>query len=130
MFDFLDCISRPIIPSVVVGGIFTAITTKVSPHLAPQLFGTNCAILYSYSALQCPMEALHGRQSSLHNAVAGGTIGYFGVERRVMSVPFEAALDENIFRKLPQRVSTPVRGAIVYGCGAWFLAGVLSGKPI
>jgi hypothetical protein len=34
------------------------------------------------------MEIIHGRQSSLHNVAAGGLIGYIGVTRGNMGVPF------------------------------------------
>ncbi|KAL3798127.1 hypothetical protein ACHAWO_010871 [Cyclotella atomus] len=34
------------------------------------------------------MEIIHGRQSSLHNVAAGGLIGYLGVTRGNMGVPF------------------------------------------
>jgi hypothetical protein len=44
--------------------------------------------IYGYNVIQCPMEIIHGRQSSLHNVAAGGLIGYLGVTRGNMGVPF------------------------------------------
>jgi hypothetical protein len=34
------------------------------------------------------MEIIHGRQSALHNVAAGGMIGYVGVSRGMIGVPF------------------------------------------
>jgi hypothetical protein len=38
--------------------------------------------------MQCPMELIHGRQSSLHNFIAGGTLGYLGVTSGRLGIPF------------------------------------------
>lgn len=50
--------------------------------------GYYSAFIYGYNILQCPMEIIHGRQSALHNVASGGLIGYIGVTRGNMGVPF------------------------------------------
>lgn len=50
--------------------------------------GYYSAFIYGYNIIQCPMEIIHGRQSSLHNVAAGGLLGYIGVTRGGMGVPF------------------------------------------
>mmetsp|Transcript_6600 Transcript_6600/g.16432 ORF Transcript_6600/g.16432 Transcript_6600/m.16432 type:complete len:100 (-) Transcript_6600:13-312(-) len=92
----------------------------------PQLFATNCGLLYIYHALQCPMEALHGRQSLLHNVVAGGTLGAFGVQAGRLGIPF---LDSSFFWRYPS-ISPAMAAFAVYGGLAGVLGGVLGGKSL
>lgn len=94
-----------------------------NPAALPMAFAWNTAMVYSYVVLQCPMEALHGRQSLLHNAAAGATLGYIGVNARMLGV-FNL---EPTF--LINRIPLPVGGALVYGTLAGLLGG-LSGKRI
>lgn len=52
------------------------------------LKGKYIGFLYIYNALQCPMEAIHGRQSLWHNILSAGTIGYVGFSRGWLGIPF------------------------------------------
>ena len=56
--------------------------------MSPQGFAINIGALYTYHVLQCPMEALHGRRSVLHNGLAAGTLGAVGVQAGILGVPF------------------------------------------
>lgn len=44
--------------------------------------------LYTYNAMICPMEAIHGRESALHNAFSGAILGGIGVQKGLLSIPF------------------------------------------
>ena len=81
--------------------------------------------IYLYNVVQCPMEAIHGRQSLLHNVAAGGMIGYVGVSRVVLGIPF---VDPSFVYKYPQ-LSAPGLAFLVYGGMAGLLAG-LGGKSM
>lgn len=76
--------------------------------------------------MQCPMEALQGRPSVLHNVLAGGTLGYLGVERGFIGVPMYGALMSvrAIARTPPALVGFAVYGGL---CG---LLGSLGGKTL
>jgi hypothetical protein len=81
--------------------------------------------IYVYNIVQCPMEAVHGRQSLLHNVMAAGMLGYVGVSKGVLGVPF---IDSSFAYRYP-RVSPPMLAFAVYGG----IAGALSafgGKPL
>ena len=81
--------------------------------------------VYAYNILQCPMEAIHGRQSLLHNFLSAGTIGYLGVNRGFLGVPF---VDYTFYYRNPQ-LSPGVVGFVVYGGLAGVFA-MLQGKRI
>ena len=87
--------------------------------------GRYVGFLYLYRALQCPMEAIHGRQSLLHNILSSATIGYVGVTRGWLGIPF---VDQYIFYRYPSLRPGTV-GFVVYGAiGGAF--GALSGKKL
>mmetsp|Transcript_1508 Transcript_1508/g.2144 ORF Transcript_1508/g.2144 Transcript_1508/m.2144 type:complete len:97 (+) Transcript_1508:1-291(+) len=86
--------------------------------------GRYIAAIYAYNAVQCPMEAIHGKQSSLHNLFAGGTLGYLGVQTGRLGVPF---VDPHALYSY--RVPPAVIGGAIYG-GMGFLLATLGGKPI
>lgn len=81
--------------------------------------------IYIYNALQCPMEAIHGRQSLLHNIGSGATLGYLGYRAGVFGIPF---VDPLTFYRYPALKPSLVCAA-VYGAGAGVLA-ALGGKPL
>ena len=72
------------------------------------------------------MEALdpRGRPSLLHNAFAGGMLGYVGVGHGIVGIPFGHILPSALYRLRPAQA-----GAVVYGAITGTL-GALSGKPI
>uniref|UniRef100_A0A6V2QN44 Uncharacterized protein n=1 Tax=Ditylum brightwellii TaxID=49249 RepID=A0A6V2QN44_9STRA len=86
--------------------------------------GSYMAGIYAYNAVQCPMEAIHGKQSSIHNLIAGGSLGYIGIRAGRLGVPF---VDPYAFLRFG--LSPAAVGAAVYG-GMGFLLATLGGKRI
>lgn len=121
-----DCLTRPVVTSITLGGIFTGINVMQGSRLTPRLAAINVGGLYAYNVLQCPMEAIHGRPSALHNALAGAILGYVGVASRQLGIPF---VDAYFFYRYPQ-LSPSVVGAAVYGGITFALASLLGGKPM
>ena len=92
---------------------------------APKAFVRNFAFINAYNVLQCPMEAIHGRRSLIHNVVAGGILGYVGVVKQIIGIPF---VDGAFFKMYP-KITPPIMGALVYGAiGGIF--GVIGGKKL
>jgi hypothetical protein len=121
-----NCMTRPIGSSLIMGSVFTAISVAQGQPLTPRLAGMNIGGLYLYNILQCPMEGIHGRESSLHNAASGAILGYIGVASRQLGIPF---LDPYTLMRYPQ-ISPPLAGAAVYGAMTFVFAAALGGKPI
>lgn len=121
-----DCLSRPVVTSITLGSIFTAVSVMQGARLTPRLAALNIGGLYCYNVLQCPMEAVHGRRSALHNAAAGAVLGYVGVSAGMLGIPF---VEHSFFYRYPQ-LSPAVTGAAVYGGISLLLATALGGKPI
>ena len=84
-------------------------------------FAANSVFVYSYFVLQCPLEALHGRRSLLHNMFAGGTLGYVGAYRLGMF-----GLESTF---LINRIPLPVGGMLVYGAMGGIM-GAIGGKTL
>ena len=120
------CVTRPIGASVMFGSIFSGLSVVQGAALTPGLVATNIGGIYVYNILQCPMEAIHGRQSAIHNFASGGIIGYLGVASGRLGVPF---FDNFFFFRNPH-ISPPLAGAAVYGGMAFLFATVSGGKPI
>jgi hypothetical protein len=112
--------------SLFVGGLSTLISVAQGAPLTPRLAGINVAGIYLYSIIQCPLEGIHGRKSSLHNLASGAILGYIGVSSRLFGIPF---LDPFFFIRNPQ-LSAPITGAAVYGAMAFAFAAGLGEKPI
>ena len=120
----VGCLFGNIMPATVMGGAFTALHVFQGAQPTPQLAATNIGFLYVYGALQCPMEALTGRQSWMHNALAGGILGYAAYEHGAIGIPFNL---ENTFRA--RRVPLAAGAALVYGAMGAGLA-MFAGKPL
>lgn len=59
---------------------------------------------YAYRAMQCPMEAIQGGQSKVHDFIAAGIVGYVGVTSGRYRVPW---LYETVLHKrFPLGIST------------------------
>ena len=82
-------------------------------------------LIYAYNALQCPMEAVHGRPSLFHNIGSAATLGYIGLRAGLIGVPF---VDPYVFYRYPFLKPAQV-SAIVYGSTAGILA-MIGGKTI
>ena len=122
----IHCLQRSIGTCLTVGGLFTAYDVVArGATLTPRLAVTNIGGLYVYNILQCPMEAVHGKASLLHNVAAGGLLGYIGVRHHFLGIPF---VDGYFFMRYPQ-ASPPLVGFAVYGGIAGLLAS-LSGKAL
>jgi hypothetical protein len=120
------CATQPIIPSLTMGAALTALDLFQGASLSPQRVGVNVGGLYLYHILQCPMEAISGGPSALHNMASGGIIGYLGVSAGILGVPF---MDGYFFMRNPS-IPPAVAGAVVYGGIAGIIATVLGGKPL
>ena len=83
-----DCMTKPVVPSLMWGSVFTGVNVAQGAPLTPGSFAVNIGGLYVYNALQCPMEAIQGRPSLLHNGLAAGAMGTAGVSSGMMGVPF------------------------------------------
>ena len=118
------CLIGNIIPAATMGSVFTVLNVVQGAPLTPQLAAVNVGFLYAYSALQCPMEALTGRRSWVHNLIAGGTLGYVAFERGITGIPFNL---ESTF--LMRRVPLSLAAAIVYG-GMGATLAIVQGKPL
>ena len=124
-FSYQDCLTRPIVSSAVFGTIFAGLDVVQGAKFTPQRVLVYSGGLYVYNALQCPMEAIHGRPSLSHNMIAGGLLGYVGVGAGQLGIPFVGP--ETFYRypwMRPQMVAFGVYGG---------LAGVmaaLGGKPL
>jgi hypothetical protein len=124
--DPLTCLIKPVVPCGFWGGVFTGISVYqgLPKQQAFHHFSRNFSFLYIYHALQCPLEAISGKRSCVHNALAGGILGYFGVSKRLIGIPF---VRQPFFIQYPQ-LKPPIIGSLVYGTLAGTL-GALSGKP-
>jgi hypothetical protein len=119
-----NCLIGPVVPSVVFGSAFTGISVIQGFPFTPHLAMLNIGGLYLYQALQCPMVAIHRRESALHNSLSGAILGYAGVRSFGLGVPF---VDPHFFYRNPQ-MSPAIVGALVYG-GIGTAFAILAGKP-
>lgn len=120
-----DCSTRAMTPAAGNAVMLTAIQAVqgLPMQSVPVNLAVNFGFVYTYGALQCPMEAIHGRQSLLHNALSGATIGYLGVNAGMLGIfNLEHMLYSN-------RIPLPLGGALVYGAAAAAL-GAFSGKRL
>ena len=90
MSDPLTCLIKPVFPCLFWGGAFTGLSVYqgLPQSMAPRSFYRTFSFLYIYHAVQCPLEFLSGRRSWSHNAIAGATLGYLGVMKQVVGIPF------------------------------------------
>ncbi|KAL7430243.1 hypothetical protein ACHAXH_001287 [Discostella pseudostelligera] len=119
----LPCIIDPIPSCAVWAGIFTGIDAMQGAPLSIRTWGFYASGLWLYHASICPMEAIHGRRSALHNVVAGGVMGYVGVSTGRLGVPFVNPYYLYNFR------NPAIIGGAVYGALGGALA-MLGGKSI
>ena len=89
------------------------------------LAGKYMGAIYVYNILQCPMEAIHGRQSLIHNVVSAGAIGYVGVQAGLLGVPFV----HPSFVYQHRTLSPPQLAFMVYGACAGGMA-AFGGKDL
>mmetsp|Transcript_63063 Transcript_63063/g.186293 ORF Transcript_63063/g.186293 Transcript_63063/m.186293 type:complete len:139 (-) Transcript_63063:394-810(-) len=122
---YSQCLTGPAPHAVVMGTIFAGIDVIQGARFSVRTAGTYIAGLYMYNALQCPMEAIHGRQSLLHNGLSAGILGYAGVSAGRLGVPF---VDPSVMHRHPwlryEMAAFGVYGAI----GMAF--GMLGGKRL
>jgi hypothetical protein len=74
--------------SVCRGGVFTGISVVQGASFTPRLLALNCGGLYLYNALQCPLEAVHGRRSWVHNVLVAGGLGAAAFQKGLAGIPF------------------------------------------
>merc|ERR1712118_1611 len=105
-----NCLTQPVVPSLMWGSGFSVVSVLQGARATPELFAINIGFLYAYSALQCPMEAFHGRQSLAHNVVAGGLVGSLGVQMGRLGIPL---VEPAFFWRYPQ-ITPPMAAFAVY----------------
>lgn len=120
-----NCLVAAALPSAMWGAIWSGVSVLQGAAPTPRLFAVNIGGIYAYHALQCPMEAIQGRRSLLHNAVAAGAIGAVGVQNGYLGIPF---VDHSFFYRYPQ-VRPAMIAFAVYGAIGGVL-GSLGGKPL
>ena len=112
MHHLTNCFTGPMVSSVVFGAVFTGLDVMGGrARFTPTNVGTYAAFIYTYNAIQCPMEAIHKRESLLHNVIGAGLLGSIGVQTRRVGIPF---VNELFFYKYPF-ISPPMMGFVVYG---------------
>eukprot|EP00568_Trieres_chinensis_P001266 CAMPEP_0183309518 /NCGR_PEP_ID=MMETSP0160_2-20130417/25392_1 /TAXON_ID=2839 ORGANISM="Odontella Sinensis, Strain Grunow 1884" /NCGR_SAMPLE_ID=MMETSP0160_2 /ASSEMBLY_ACC=CAM_ASM_000250 /LENGTH=136 /DNA_ID=CAMNT_0025473559 /DNA_START=13 /DNA_END=423 /DNA_ORIENTATION=- len=122
---YQQCLTGPVVPSIMTGGVFSAIDAFSGHKVTMRSVGMYAGGIYVYNIVQCPMEAIHGRQSAIHNVTAGALLGYIAVSSGALGIPF---VDQTLFWRHP-RLSPPIVGAGVYGTmGGLFAA--LGGKRL
>jgi hypothetical protein len=124
----VGCATRSVTPAIGNDVLLTALQAMQSGgHLnfnrLPATMAANTAFVYTYFALQCPMEALHSRHSLWHNGVAGGILGYIGTQQGVLGL---FNLEGPLYMR---RIPLPVGGAMIYGTLAMAL-GAVGGKRL
>jgi hypothetical protein len=126
------CVVHPISHSFFVGSVFTAISLYNSPlpynstNSILHRGGTYIGTIYLYYALQCPMEAIHGKSSAIHNGVSAGMISFIALHRQMMGVPFIPAHTLMVMPPL----TANILGSTIYGAMAFLMAATLGGKSI
>ena len=97
----------------------------ILPVINVHFLGSNIGFIYLYNALQCPMEVIHGRRSLWHNILSAGTLGYIGVSRGLLGVPF---VHTYTFYRYPS-LSPGIFAFATYGALGGFF-GAFSGKNL
>jgi hypothetical protein len=137
------CMVEPLPFSILMGSAYTAYRALSSPDPSssrnnryrqntvtdPSILrraGTSIGTIYLYYALQCPMEAVHGRSSSLHNGLSAFTISYVALSRQWIGVPFFPAYQ---LMGIPFFTRT-LLGSSIYGGMALVFASIWGGKRI
>ncbi|VEU42711.1 unnamed protein product [Pseudo-nitzschia multistriata] len=122
------CLTYPIQSSAVATILFSAIDifqgVPLQNVMNPRSLGTYFGGIYCYHAIQCPMEAIHGRPSLWHNILSGGTIGFLGVATGRLGIPLVSPAHAYRYG-----VSPPVLAFGVYGSISGVMAGMLGSKP-
>ena len=120
------CLIRHVPGSLVGAGFWTGIGVLQGSRV-PLLptFTRNLFFLYTYLALQCPMEAIHGKRSLLHCTLSGGIIGYIGCQRKMLGMP------QNIYESIVLHSKGRIRGSaavsVFYAGAATFLGAFTRG---
>ena len=124
-FDYQSCLTAPIVPSAVMGTIFAGLDVAQGGRFTPSRVVIYAGGLYTYNIIQCPMEAIHGRPSLMHNMLAGGILGYVGVSSGQLGLPFISPMALYRYPWLPPNVAA----FVVYGGLAGTFA-ALGGKTL
>jgi hypothetical protein len=135
------CIIEPIPFSIFVGCGYAAYIALSSEPSSPRSHrfklavvespvwrraGTAMGTIYLYYALKCPMEAVHGRSSSIHNGLSAFTMSYIALSRQWIGVPF---VPPYYLMSIPFFTRT-LLGSSMYGGMAFVLASIWGGKRV
>ena len=127
-FHMQNCMTGPILSSALFGTLFAGMDAMQGAHqFTPRVVVQYSGFLYVYNIMQCPMEAIHGRPSLIHNALSAGTLGYIGVQSGRLGIPFVNPYA--LMGAFGGSISPSAIGFVVYGAmGAAF--GALGGKQM
>ena len=124
-YGYNQCLTAPIPSACVFGTILAGLDVAQGARFTPGRVVTYAGGLWAYNAMQCPMEAIHGRQSLGQNVLAGGIMGYVGVSAGRLGVPF---VDVMTFYKYPA-LRPNIAAFFIYGGLAGTMA-ALGGKEM
>jgi hypothetical protein len=139
-----SCIVRPIPTSILFGALCTAYITLMQQMRKPssssrrdqhqqrnsttaatatsstllRTFGSSVGVVYVYYAIQCPMEAIHNKESYIHNGISAFTLSYIGLAQQRIGVPLISAYT---IYQLPL-LARNILGASIYSCMAMTFA--------
>ena len=100
-----SCLIRSIPTSFIIGSLYGAYLTfqthmqdsssgrqprsqHTSSSTLLRTFGTSIGVVYVYYIIQCPMEAIHNKESFVHNGIAAFSISFIGLAQQKLGVPF------------------------------------------
>lgn len=105
--------------------MISAIDVAMGKHVNARTVATYMCSLYAYNVIQCPMEAIHGRRSLIHNFLSAGMLGAAGVRAGVLGIPF---VDPYKFYRIPGVTPTVVAFGVYGGLASGMAA--LGGKSL
>jgi len=82
-------------------------------RITPKSVGGTFGFIYLYMALHCPMEQITGRKSLKNDFAAGFTVGYLGVSRGLIGLPFGGS--NVVWQAANKGIPIPVIGGALYG---------------
>ena len=137
-----SCLIRSIPTSFIIGSLYGAYLTfqthmqdsssgrqprsqHTSSSTLLRTFGTSIGVVYVYYIIQCPMEAIHNKESFVHNGIAAFSISFIGLAQQKLGVPFVPIYSLYHVPFLARNIL----GASIYSGIAMGIAAVYGHKP-